>query len=456
MAVGRLGRYRAEEVRSAMPHKRKASPTRRHSQYQSGYELGYREGWSKGKEAYGRSFEGTSIIIPTYNQKEYLRKCIESIRQHTHSPYELIVVDNGSRDGTASYLRSLRGKVRVRYNPVNMGFAGGVNQGLMMAKGTSIVILNNDTLVTHNWLSNLLACLKSDSRIGLAGPVTNNISGEQRVRASYKNMRQMQRFARSYNRPDPARWRRSNGIMGFCLILTGETLRKVGYFDERFAIGTCEDVDYYLRIRLLGLDLVIAEDTFIHHYGSVTMRSFKDAAAANNTLFLDKWGGWDSLDRMESVMGSDFRSNGIRRMTDFYPSHALVEAAGQALYWVEDGVRYPVEGGREKGLEGVRVSRMELRNWTTGGRISPEEVLHKLEALQVHQGELVEGETVRTPDGSIYQYKRRHLRRFAGSRAFEEWNRPARTVRDITEVAKNRYPEGLPIIAAPVLKANHL
>ena len=66
----------------------------------------------------------------------YLRECIESIRMYTPQPYELIIIDNGSDDGTDKYLKSLSA-IRYKLLPDNRGFAGAVNQGLMLARGTT-------------------------------------------------------------------------------------------------------------------------------------------------------------------------------------------------------------------------------------------------------------------------------------------------------------------------------
>ncbi|WP_141500349.1 glycosyltransferase family 2 protein [Paenibacillus luteus] len=423
--------------------------------YQARYAAGYRDGRVKGAASYHEPFAGTSIIIPTYNQLGYLRGCIESIQRYTNEPYEIIIIDNGSTDGTPAYLKSYSGMIRYKILPRNLGFSGGVNQGLMMAKGTTIVILNNDTLVTTNWLSNLLLCLRSDPSIGLVGPVTNYLSNDQKIEVNYKNMVEMQSFAQNHNQSNPQRWRRSKGIMGFCLLLTREVLQRVGYFDEGYVIGTCEDVDYYLRIRLLGLDLVVAEDTFIHHYGSVTMRSFLDASLLNNAFFLEKWGDWEKIGRLEKVMDSAFFGQ-QRKGSDFYPSHILVTGTDSKLYWVENGLRYVVHSSNAPRNDAVRLPQLELWNWPIGGDISEAAVQQKINALSVLTTAITEGGFVITQDGEIHQLTEGKLHRMTTKQAFKAWGLEHRYIRPLTEGDKKQFSDGLPIIAPPIIKADNI
>src|ERR1044071_10297781 len=96
-----------------------------------------------------------SLVIPLYNQVEYTRRCVESLARCTEQPYELILVDNGSTDGTGEFLASV--KATVIRNAVNLGCAKAWNQGVRAATGDVIGILNNDIVVTPGWLGRLPA-----------------------------------------------------------------------------------------------------------------------------------------------------------------------------------------------------------------------------------------------------------------------------------------------------------
>ncbi len=99
----------------------------------------------------------TSIVIVTHNEISYTRQCLDSIRLLTDEPYELIVVDNGSTDGTVEYLRAMA-DVRLIENETNRGFPAGANQGMAVAAGKQVLLLNNDVVVTTGWLGACYGC----------------------------------------------------------------------------------------------------------------------------------------------------------------------------------------------------------------------------------------------------------------------------------------------------------
>ncbi|HEY0828707.1 MAG TPA: bifunctional glycosyltransferase family 2 protein/class I SAM-dependent methyltransferase [Bacilli bacterium] len=236
----------------------------------------------------------TSIVILTFNKLEQTKVCIESIRQHTDKDScEMIVVDNCSTDGTVEWLREQE-DLRVHYNDYNAGFPKGCNQGMQIAAGDSVLLLNNDTIVTPNWLEQLLQCLYSDDRIGAVGPVTNHASYLSAIPVSYGTLEEMQKFAQSYNRSNPAKWEEWIKLIGFCLLIKREVMERVGLLDERFSPGNYEDEDYCLRIRKDGYRLMLCKDTFIHHFGSTSFNDdssrFMALLMQNDKKFVEKWG----------------------------------------------------------------------------------------------------------------------------------------------------------------------
>lgn len=239
----------------------------------------------------------TSIVMLTYNELDCTRECLESIERNTPEPHEVILVDNGSSDGTLPFLRELCARMsqyRLIENGENLGFAAGCNIGMRQAKGGRILLLNNDVVVTRGWLAGLLECLEREPHSAIVGPMTNEIAGAQRVReTSYRNTEELEQFARSFRRENAGRRIPVDRVVGFAMLFSRELMESVGELDQSFGTGNFEDDDYCLRAVLAGFSCVIAGDVFIHHYGS---RSFKAngidyarAMATNRAVFDAKW-----------------------------------------------------------------------------------------------------------------------------------------------------------------------
>jgi GT2 family glycosyltransferase/tetratricopeptide (TPR) repeat protein/2-polyprenyl-3-methyl-5-hydroxy-6-metoxy-1,4-benzoquinol methylase len=240
----------------------------------------------------------TSIVLVTHNQLAYTIECLDSIRQHTDEPYELICVDNASTDGTVEYLRSLPG-VRLLVNPDNRGFPAAANQGIRTATGSQVLLLNNDTVVTTGWLMRLLRALHEDAKVGLVGPYSNIASGRQRLTPSYEDLSEVDGFAWDWgNRHDGFR-EEVETLSGFCLLIRREVVDAVGLLDERFGVGCLEDDDYCVRARRAGYRTVLARDAFIHHFGHRTFVGngidFDALQQRNLQLFRAKWEQADGL-----------------------------------------------------------------------------------------------------------------------------------------------------------------
>lgn len=244
----------------------------------------------------------TSIIILSCNTLELLQLCIASIHEYTEAgTYEIIVVDNASEDGSAEWLKEQK-DLRCIYNEENLGFPKGCNQGLEIATGTELLLLNSDTVVTKSWLKNLRCALYSSPKVGAVSCVANCCAHNQQIAVSYENIDNMKDFAAGYNRSEPSLWEKRVTLVGFCFLFKHEVFEKIGFLDERFSPGNYEDDDYSLRILQAGYDLLLCRDTFIHHFGSATFKkrfSAQNAAEVvqcynallerNGKLFEEKW-----------------------------------------------------------------------------------------------------------------------------------------------------------------------
>jgi glycosyltransferase involved in cell wall biosynthesis len=282
----------------------------------------------------------TSIVILTFNEVSYTKKCLRSIQKHTPEPHEIIFVDNGSKDSTVKWLRKLiqeNPHYKLIENERNFGFAKGCNQGILASSGEYILLLNNDVVVTDGWLSGMLECLKSASDTGIVGPMTNNVVGIQKLEnIGYSSVEYLADFAKSFREKNRYRRIPSERLVGFCMLFKRSLMEKIGLLDERFGSGNYEDDDYCLRSSLEGHRNLIAGDVFIHHYGS---RSFagnridhRSAMAKNRKLFSDKWRHIDQ----DSLTGKRYLAlNMLNSADQLYQRGQEENAAGVLL----DGIR---------------------------------------------------------------------------------------------------------------------
>lgn len=239
-----------------------------------------------------------SIVVLTYNGLDDTRRCLESVEAHSTVPYELIVVDNDSRDGTPAYLQhwaEQRPHVRVVLNRGNRGFAGGNNAGLALAEGQYAILLNNDAVVTPGWLEGFRRAFDSSPKVGLVGPRSNCVSGLQEVEeARYVSAAQLERFAVRWSEDHQGHYDAATRLVGFCLGVRRAVWEKIGGLDDIYGRGNYEDDDYCLRALAAGFQLVLAHDVFIHHTGGRSFRgldlNLADICGENADRFRRKWG----------------------------------------------------------------------------------------------------------------------------------------------------------------------
>ena len=277
-----------------------------------------------------------SIIILTCNQLKYTRECVESIREHTREAHEIIFVDNGSTDGTIQWLRKLAKKsshCNLIENKKNLGFSKGCNQGIAASSGDSILLLNNDVVVTEDWLSGMLECHNSGSDIGIVGPMTNNISGSQKVPVvDYASTDSLDAYASSFRKKNRFRRIHQRRVVGYCMLFKRRLFEDVGLMDESFGSGNFEDDDFCLRASLAGYRNMIAGDVFIHHYGSRTFIGNKidygSSLSGNRKIFTEKWSGKDIAKRFGKKL---FIENAVARAEEFHHQGRIEKATASLL-----------------------------------------------------------------------------------------------------------------------------
>lgn len=246
-----------------------------------------------------------SIIVPAYNKLEYTKAAIESIYRYTDfskGDIELITKNNGSTDGTQQYFESLPNekKINYKYNAL------GTSEMAELFEGKYVVFFSNDVVATPNWLENLLTCIESDDNIICAVPTCQDyaISSFQGIHVDYDNtfeaLPQMEEFAQSYNKSDSRLWEERPSVMPFVSVMRRE-LFEVDIHDPSYTQAQFIDDDVSTIYRRSGWKQILAKDTFMHHFGSVTLGDINDTMNTNGFInmrkvFYSKWGidAWES------------------------------------------------------------------------------------------------------------------------------------------------------------------
>jgi GT2 family glycosyltransferase len=240
-----------------------------------------------------------SIVIVTHEALPFTKLCVEALLAGTREPAaEVLVVDNGSRDGTVDYLAAAAQRdprIHVVANTENLGFPAACNQGLALASAPNLVLLNNDTMVPPDWLSRLIEVLE-DERAGLVGPVTNRIGNEAEVCTRYDTWGGFLAEARARAHSRRGQLFEIPTVTMFCMAMRRDVFERLGPLDNAYGVGTLEDDDYSMRARRAGYRLLCAEDVLVHHFGEASFgRLYADGQRGrilerNRRLFEQRWG----------------------------------------------------------------------------------------------------------------------------------------------------------------------
>ncbi|WP_324715464.1 glycosyltransferase [Carboxydochorda subterranea] len=237
-----------------------------------------------------------SVIIPVRHGPSVTRRCLEALVRHTHRPFEVIIVDNDTDPETKEVIEEFaRGHdhVTVIRNAENVGYPVACNQGMARARGEYLVVMNNDVVVTPHWASRLLAALSVEPKLGAVGPRTNFVVGPQLVEGASYTEESLDAWAEEWFRKHAGSLRLTMRLIGFLMMIKREVIEQIGGFDPLFGVGNFEDDDFSLRAQLAGYKLAIADDVFVHHYGSQSFRQAPSDYArlmeVNRRLFAAKW-----------------------------------------------------------------------------------------------------------------------------------------------------------------------
>jgi GT2 family glycosyltransferase len=225
-----------------------------------------------------------SIVIVAWNVRDLVLDCLASIAAARLAfAYEVILVDNGSADGTVAAVARQFPEVQVIALPRNIGFGAGNNQGMLKASGRHIVLLNSDTIVLPGGLERCVAYLDAHPDVGVVGPqLLNPDRSKQNCIHNSPTLVSEVVSQSLLRRLFPRRWPSKQNhyaapieveaVLGACLFLRAEVLREVGPIDEDYFFFL-EETDWCHRIRRRGWRVVHLPDAFvIHLYGESTKK----------------------------------------------------------------------------------------------------------------------------------------------------------------------------------------
>lgn len=213
-----------------------------------------------------------TVIVLNWNGCDDTLECVEALRKLSYPNYNIVIIDNGSTDGSEEIFRKKFPELTVLRSDVNLGFAGGSNMGLRYALKSDadyVLLLNNDTVTAPDFISELVRVAESDSRIGM---LSSKIYFYDRpgiiwyAGASFHTGVGWGRL-RGYNTPDNGQFNtveETERASGCSLLATRELCEKVGLLDEKY-FCYCEDLDWGLRARRAGFRIMYVPSSKVWH-----------------------------------------------------------------------------------------------------------------------------------------------------------------------------------------------
>jgi GT2 family glycosyltransferase len=206
----------------------------------------------------------TSVIIPVWNGAPVIGECLEAVYAHSGGHLlEVICVDNASPDNAAQLIAARFPDVRLIRQPINLGFAGGVNAGMRAARGDEFVLLNQDCLVQPGWLGALLDALNAQPEFGIAGCTIFNADGS--INHAGAQLRRSDALGIHFTDRPGDQPRPVDYVTGAAMAIRRRVWDTIGQLDDGFYPAYYEEVDYCYRARHAGFEVVHAPQAQVRH-----------------------------------------------------------------------------------------------------------------------------------------------------------------------------------------------
>ena len=281
-----------------------------------------------------------SIVIPNYNGNKYLKECLEAVFKQTYREYEILIIDNASTDDSYEWVKQYESITFKRLDK-NYGFSRAVNEGIKMAKGEFVLLLNNDTIMEEDFLQHLLDEMKNHPKvfsicskmIQYHKPHLIDDAGDEYTLLGWT-------YKCGDNEPIEC-YTQSREVFSSCAgaaLYRKAIFDEIGYFDESF-FAYMEDVDISYRARIYGYQNRYCADAKIYHIGSATSGSrynaFKVKLAARNNVYVP----YKNMPLLQLILNMPF---------------LLVGYLIKYLFFVRKGLGNAYKEGFLEGIKGIR------------------------------------------------------------------------------------------------------
>lgn len=243
------------------------------------------------------------IIVLTWNQKKIIQTFVKSFLDNTTVKCRLIIIDNGSSDGTKEYLQTLQDtplcNFKIIINQDNKGFVGGMNLGIEVSTAPYVCLANNDLLFTNGWLEEIVSVFESNKNIGVLNPNSNNLGLFPSKGESIETL------AGKLIKSRKSIFIEMPFCIGFCMFIRREVIQKVGGLSKEFYPIFFEDTDYSVKASREGYLLGSAAGSYVWHDEHA---SFKQMGEKRRVFFVNSRGvfekKWGRILRIAWIEGS--------------------------------------------------------------------------------------------------------------------------------------------------------
>jgi len=245
--------------------------------------------------------DSLDIVIPSYNNVEYLKLCIQSIRKNTKS-YNIIISDAGSNASTWEFYRILKNVTILGEQDKRLNFSQTCNAGIKHSTSEYFVLLNSDTIVSKNWDENLLKKMKADQNLAACGVLSNcdrywlhdapgkptypmSIPGLDLVPGMKAcqledRLENLYSFMDNSNQSHAGTLVEQEWVAYYATMFNRKIFDEVGLLDPGFKNG-CEDLDFCIRTKKMGYKMAQAIDSFVFHFGGISRKYYEEECCKN-------------------------------------------------------------------------------------------------------------------------------------------------------------------------------